>query len=441
MGSDTGNLETDPMPLNAPHLMPRLLALAACLLFALLPETVNAAKAGEHGAGQVTVKSVRSYASAESTRVVFDLSGPVQHSIFVLRNPDRVVVDVHNAHAGKRFRNIKRSRMLSGMRHAPRKGRDLRMVLDLKQRAQPKTFLLSPGGNKGYRLVVDLKPGTRVATKGGASHATASNTSRSKSGRKAVKSVNAGPDGGKRKVVVAIDPGHGGIDPGAIGHGGLREKFVVLAIAKRLARLINAEPGMRAVLTRSDDRFLPLRTRIDKARRYKADLFISIHADGFHDSRARGSSVYVVSKRGASSEAARWLAHKENQADLVGGVSLDDKEGDLAKVLLDLSQNATIEASHTAADDVLRQLKAIGPVHKRRVERAAFVVLKSPDIPSMLVETAFISNPKEAKRLGSAKHQQRLARAILGGVKRYFRGHAPAGTWFASRKKVLASAR
>ncbi len=408
----------------------RSFVLSACLLMAqclaLMPAVAIAAGAGS---AQVKVDSVRSYTKSESTRVVFDLSGPAKHSIFVLRNPNRVVVDVHNARIGERFRSIKRGKTLSGVRYAPRKGRDLRLVLDLKQRVQPKTFLLSPSGSKGYRLVVDLNHVSRYVKRGKGAV------------RKAVKSVRKLPSGGKREVVIAIDPGHGGIDPGAIGHRGLREKDVVLAVSKRLAALINAEPGMRAILTRNGDHFLKLRQRIDKARKYKADLFISIHADGFHDPRARGSSVYVVSNRGASSEVARWLAQKENQADLVGGVSLDDKEGDLARVLLDLSKNATIEASHSAADDVLHQLKAIGPVHKGRVERAAFVVLKSPDIPSMLVETAFISNPKEAKRLRSGKHQQRLAGALLGGVRRYFKDHAPAGTWFASRKKVLASAR
>ena len=243
---------------------------------------------------------------------------------------------------------------------------------------------------------------------------------------------------GARDVIIAVDAGHGGKDPGARGPTGLREKDAVLALARKLAAEINAQKGMRAVLTRSSDVFLRLRTRINKARQFKADMFISLHADAFNDPRARGSSVYVLSNRGASNEAAQWLAEKENSADLVGGVSLDDKEDQVAQVLLDLSQEATIEASIKIASRVLGGLKGLGKVHRKQVERAGFVVLKSPDIPSVLVETAFISNPTEEQRLKDSGYQTRMAKAIASGVHDYFREYAPPGTLLAANNQVLA---
>jgi len=238
--------------------------------------------------------------------------------------------------------------------------------------------------------------------------------------------------------VVAIDAGHGGEDPGAIGPRGTREKTVVLQIAKKLAHFINSERGMRAVLTRQGDYYLPLRKRVELARKRKADLFISLHADAFTNSRVRGSSVYVLSRRGASSEHARWLAERENASDLIGGVSLDDKDGLLASVLLDLSQTASLEASIDAAERVLNGLKKVGKLHKPGVESGAFAVLKSPDIPSLLVETAFISNPQEEKKLLSAAHQQKLARTLAVSVKRYFEGNPPNGTLLATRSHIIA---
>jgi N-acetylmuramoyl-L-alanine amidase len=238
---------------------------------------------------------------------------------------------------------------------------------------------------------------------------------------------------GLRPLVIAIDAGHGGQDPGAKGPGGTREKMVTLAIARELARQVNATPGLKAYLTRDTDVFIPLVQRYQKARAAKADLFVSIHADSFTSPDASGSSVFVLSQRGASSQAARWLANQENAADLVGGVKLQDKDDTLASVLLDLSQSATLKASEDMASQVLGGLKRLGPTHKGEVERANFVVLRSPDVPSMLVETAFISNPGEERRLNDPAHQSQLARAILDGVTSYFSRQPPPGTLYAAR--------
>jgi N-acetylmuramoyl-L-alanine amidase len=247
--------------------------------------------------------------------------------------------------------------------------------------------------------------------------------------------------GRERDLIVAIDAGHGGKDVGARGPSGTHEKDVVLAIARKLAVLVDNEPGMRPVLVRDGDHFIRLRDRMKKARAQGADLFVSIHADAFSDHRARGSSVFVVSERGATSEMARILADQENAADLVGGVSLNDKDELLKSVLLDLSQAASIEASMNVADNVLGELKQIGNVHKSRVQQAGFMVLKSPDVPSILVETAFISNPTEERLLRDARHQRRLAQAIMKGIRAYFRENPPPGTVMASRESgtVVAS--
>ncbi len=367
----------------------------------------------------VTVRGARLWAAPDNTRLVLDLSGPVEHRVFTLDDPPRVVVDLERARLAATFDGLDLARGYVGrIRHGQRPGGDLRVVLDLRHDARPKSFLLRPSGQYGYRLVVDLYDA--AARRG------------------PVKTVAQAAAGRPRDVIVAIDAGHGGEDPGARGRRGTREKDVVLAIARRLARLVDAEPGMRAVLIRTGDYYIGLRERMARARRHRADLFISIHADAFRDRRARGASVYVLSRRGASTEAARWLAERENAADLIGGVSLDDKDDLLATVLLDLSQSATIEASIEAARAILRELGRVGRLHRRRVEQAGFVVLKSPDIPSVLVETAFISNPREERLLRSPRHQERLARAILRGIRRYFADHAPPGTLLASRRHVIA---
>jgi N-acetylmuramoyl-L-alanine amidase len=309
---------------------------------------------------------------------------------------------------------------VKGIRTARRDRNTLRIVLDLKRETRPRSFTLKPGGRHGNRLVVDLYE-TGVAK----SKPAAANKPLPQSKPQA------------RDLIIAIDAGHGGEDPGAIGRGGTREKDVVLSIARRLEALIKAEPGMRPVLIRQGDYYIGLRQRIDKARKHGADLFVSIHADGFRDRRVQGSSVFVLSRRGASSEMARWLAAKENASDLAGGVSLDDKDDLLAEVLLDLSQTATIEASIDVAGNMLQELQRVGKTHKSSVQQAGFVVLKSPDIPSVLVETAFISNPVEERKLRDTRHQQYLARAMLRGIQRYFSTHPLPGTHRLAREYTI----
>lgn len=363
------------------------------------------------------MQNVRIWAAPDNTRVVFDVSGPVEHSLELLDKPHRLVVDIRNAKISQAIRiaisqPISADKYLKNIRSAERGSSDLRVVFDLKKNIEMRSFLLQPNSQYGHRLVVDLYDENNQ--KGAIQVMTQADNKRSKD------------------VVIAIDAGHGGDDPGATGPNGLREKDVTLKIARNLANLINQEYGMKAVLIREGDYFLSLRKRIGKARRHKADLFISIHADAFKDPKVRGSSVYILSNRGASSEAAKWLAERENAADLIGGVSLDDKDDVLASVLLDLSQTASLEASIGVADRVLSGLKKLGKTHKKHVQSAGFAVLKSPDIPSILVEMAYISNPEEERKLKGKAYQTKLAKAMLSGLKDYFRNHAPEGTLLAS---------
>ncbi|MGB5306299.1 MAG: N-acetylmuramoyl-L-alanine amidase [Gammaproteobacteria bacterium] len=370
-------------------------------------------------AAQVEFRNVRVWDAPDHTRVVFDTSGPVTHTVFALQDPERLVIDVPAAQATDALKTHKqKGGLVTDIRTAHNKQDVLRIVLDLAQATRPRSFTLKPGGQYGHRLVVDLY-----------SNAAASEVAPTKS--------VADKTSDLRELIIAIDAGHGGEDPGAIGKHGTREKHVVLSIAQRLARLVEEEPGMRPVLIRQGDYYIGLRQRINKARKHKADLFISIHADGFRDRSVRGSSVYVLSRRGASSEMGRWLAAKENAADLVGGVSLDDKDDLLAEVLLDLSQTATIEASFDLAGNLLDELKRVGRPHKSTVQQAGFVVLKSPDIPSILVETAFISNPAEESKLRDKKHQQTLARAMLSGIRDYFGRYPPPGTLLSAREHII----
>jgi N-acetylmuramoyl-L-alanine amidase len=379
----------------------------------------------------VNFESVRLWAAPDNTRVVFDVSGPHTHKLFSLQNPERVVIDVPAGRVGKSLRaDAVAGGLVKGVRVARNKPDTLRIVLDLEQRTRPRSFSLKPNGQYGHRLVIDLYQTGKGDTPASATPA------KFAAARTAV--ARAVP-ASARELVIAIDAGHGGDDPGAIGRRGTREKDVVLAIARRLAALVEKEPGMRPVLIREGDYYVGLRQRINKARQHKADLFISIHADGFKDHRAHGSSVYVLSSRGASSEMGRWLEAKENASDLAGGVSLDDKDDLLAEVLLDLSQSATMEASFEVADNMLAELKHIGKTHKPTVQQAAFVVLKSPDIPSMLVETAFISNPAEENKLRDRHHQQNLANAMLKGIRDYFGTHPPPGTLMVAQQYVVKS--
>jgi N-acetylmuramoyl-L-alanine amidase len=373
----------------------------------------------------VDVRAVRLWAGPDNTRVVVDLSGTAQHSLLLLHNPERVVLDVPGAHLVKTAHGVPRGAgTVKSVRMSRSPSGNFRLVLDLAGPIQAKSFLSTPNAHYGYRLVVDLGSANRVD--------------------KPIKVKHAPSDA--RDLIIAIDAGHGGEDPGAIGKNGTREKDVVLAIARELALKISAEPGMRAILTRGGDYFVPLRDRMRRARAQQADLFVSIHADSIRDRSIDGSSVYILSQRGATDEASRWLAERENASDLIGGVSLDDKDDVLASVLLDLSQSASLNASQVAAERVLHQLTQAGEVRKHEVQQARFMVLKSPDIPSMLVETAYISNPQEEQRLRTGAHQAKLAAAIHQGVHDYFYANPPMGTRIAqlaaagSGRPVLATA-
>ncbi len=369
-------------------------------------------------AAQVRVENLRMWPSPERTRLVFDVTRPAEHRVFTLQGPDRVVVDLADAVLARPLpQPAADDRAVARVRSAMRENGDLRIVLDLKRQVRPKSFLLKPNATYGHRLVLDLYGGP---------------------GRPVAKPSAAARDG-RRDVVIAIDAGHGGEDPGAIGRGGTYEKDVVLAIARRLESMLKAEQGMRPVMVRTGDYYLRLRKRIRIAREHQADFFLSIHADAFRDKRVRGASVYALSQSGATSEAARWLAKRENASDLMGGVSLDDKDDLLASVLLDLSQTATIEASIGAGDAVLHGLGRLGKLHKHEVQQAGFAVLKSPDIPSILVETGFISNPSEERRLRNPRHQHSVARAIVRGLRGYFRSHAPPGTLLAASREHVIS--
>lgn len=371
-------------------------------------------------AEQFDVMGVRLWPAPDNTRLVFDLSGPIEHTLFTLKNPDRIVIDLQNARLQGELPVAEGDDSpIKSLRSAERNKNDLRIVLDANQTLRPKSFALKPYGEHGHRLVLDLQHAkkNRVVAK----------SSRVPNTRKQAK---------LRDVIIAIDAGHGGEDPGARGHRGTQEKKVVLAVARKLEALVKKEPGMRPVMIRDGDYFLRLRDRINKARKARADIFISIHADAFHNPKARGSSVYTLSRRGATSEAARFLATSENNADRIGGVSLDDKDDLLASVLLDLSQTASLEASLDVASNILGGLKQLGNTHKRNVQSANFLVLKSPDIPSVLVETAFISNPEEERKLRTSAYQQQLAKAMMKGVRHYFERFPPPGTHLARRHTI-----
>ncbi len=394
------------------------------------------------------IRSVRLWRAPDNTRLVFDLSGPVQHSVFTLAAPDRIVIDVSGAKLATSLEQLSLANTpITGVRSAQRSADDLRVVIDLSAPVSPKSFTLAPNQQYGHRLVVDL------FDQGSAPPATQAPSIASGAPPVPVTPTQPPPKltpvpNGKRDIVVAIDAGHGGEDPGALSPvKGQYEKHVTLAISKELQRQINAEKGFRAELVRTGDYFIPLRKRTEIARKKGADLFVSIHADAAPRASAFGASVYALSERGATSETARWLADAENQSDLIGGagnVSLDDKDKMLAGVLLDLSMTASLSSSLNVGQKVLSNMGGITPLHKRRVEQAGFMVLKSPDIPSILVETGFISNPNEAKKLHSASHQQALARSITSGVKQFFHENPPPGTyvaWLRDEGKIAAGPR
>ncbi len=364
-----------------------------------------------------TVNGVRVWRAPDHTRLVFDLSEPVAHKVFPLENPDRLVIDVENTSFSADISSLELAKSpITSIRTGENNQKNLRIVLDLKKAVRPRSFSLAKNEQYGDRLVVDLYDHDKATIK-------------------TVEDVAA--ENNQRDIVIAIDAGHGGEDPGASGPRRIREKEVVLDISRKLKKLFDQAPGYKAVLVRTGDYYIPLRTRTSIAHKKRADLFISIHADAFKKPSANGASVFALSRRGATSETARYLAGRENRADLIGGagsVRLDDKDHMLASVLLDLSMTATLSSSLEVGAEVLKSVGGLARLHKKRVEQAGFMVLKSPDIPSILVETGFISNPTEANRLASPSYQQKMANAIFQGVNRYFNNNLPVGTLLAARQ-------
>ena len=380
-------------------------------------------------AQQINVNSLRYTTSSKQNRMMFDVTASPIHRVFVMDNPSRLVIDIKNARLERSLNQPSATHPLfSRVRAGTKNDTNLRIVVDLKTPISSKKFSLSSNNRDEHCLVIDLfNKEPIVATKTKDKAVTQLVTSKALEPKTvATKSMVVKSTEPKRvnSIVIAIDAGHGGNDPGAHGSQGTEEKIVTFEIAKKLAALVNKQPGMKAVMVRKGDYYVGLRDRMQIARAAKADLFVSIHADAYQDADVKGASVYTLSTRGASSEAARWLADSENASDLVG-VSLNDKEDVLASVLLDLSQTATQEASVNVANHVLKSFDNVAQLHKDSVQKAGFIVLKSPDIPSILVETAFISNPSEEQNLLSARYQSKMANAIFKGVRSYFKQSAP----------------
>jgi N-acetylmuramoyl-L-alanine amidase len=383
-----------------------------------------------------TVASARIWPAQEYTRLILESASPIAHQMMLLKDPQRLVLDLEGVEPdGELAQLVQRLRPndphIQSIRLSRFRPGIVRLVLDLKDEVQPQIFALTPVGEYGHRLVLDIYPLTppdplmallegEAKGRSSAPDAPADKAATRDADKTATRDRSKAAPTSRRPIIIAVDPGHGGEDPGAIGRRGTREKNVTLAIARKIRALIDREPGMRTMLTRDDDYFVPLNVRVQKARRVQADLFVSIHADAFSTPTARGSSVFALSEHGATSSAARWLAQRENEADLIGGVNLDNRDPILAKTLLDLSQTAQINDSLRVGRSVLDGIGAINPLHKGSVEQAGFAVLKAPDIPSILVETAFISNPDEEIKLRSDLHQQKFATSIVGGIKRYF---------------------
>lgn len=414
----------------------------AALIFSVSPLAGAVAR-------QPAIVAVRIWPAADYTRVTLELDAPLKFTHFTVENPDRLVVDLEGVEfngvlgslAGKVSDGDPYIRQLRAGRYKPGV---VRLVMDLKTKVSAQVFELKPVGEYGHRLVLDVYPQVPVdplmalleGRKEALEPGTLDNLGRGapENGKKAESTVEAPEIQTSRKsgkpvvdrlVTITLDPGHGGEDPGAIGARGTQEKNVTLEVARRLKARIDAEPNMRAVLTRDADFFVPLQMRVQKARRVQSDLFLSIHADAWIKPEARGSSVFVLSEGGASSTLARMMAQRENQADLIGGVNIATKDAFLAKTLLDLSQTATINDSLKLGKYLLGELGSINTLHKNHVEQAGFAVLKAPDIPSALIETAFISNPEEERRLTDDAYQDKLAEAIIRGIRQYFIKHPP----------------
>ncbi len=435
----------------------RLLGAAVTLL--LLPVVPRLAQAA-------TILAVRTWPAEEYTRITLELDSELKAEHFTLEGPHRLVVDIQGLSMSRALNDLiakvkPDDPYIASVRVAQNRDSVVRLVFDLKQSIAPQVFTLKPVGDYQYRLVLDLypkiaqdpivallnkqgmmdddplakilediannptTPGETLPPAPTAPGQIALPTPKPTPQPAPSARPPAPPKGRPRTITIALDPGHGGEDPGAIGPGGTREKDVVLEIARRLKARIDATPGMRAYMTRDRDFFVPLHVRVQKARRVKADLFISIHADAWIKPSARGSSVFALSERGASSTTARMLANKENAADLIGGVNLGSQDKQIAKVLLDLSTTAQINDSLKVGGHLLDEIKGINRLHKPRVEQAGFAVLKAPDIPSILVETAFISNPAEERLLKSSAHQDKLASAMMSGISRYFAANPP----------------
>ncbi len=412
----------------------QLVRFAGASLFLLVTPLAQAAR----GSSAPSVLAVRVWPAEDYTRVTLESSAAVKFSHFTVKDPERLVVDLEGVElnavleglSGKIAASDPYIKLLRAGRFKPGV---VRLVMELKTEVVPQVFVLQPVGEYGHRLVLDVYPSNPVdplmaliekkelqqlpidEKPAGVADAQAQSPAQKKATKPVV----------DRMVTITLDPGHGGEDPGAVGRGGTYEKNVTLAVARRLKAKIDAEPNMRAVLTRDSDFFVPLQMRVQKARRVQSDLFVSIHADAFIKPHARGASVFVLSENGATSSAARWLANKENAADLIGGVNIGVKDPVLARTLLDLSQTATINDSLKLGKAVLGELDRVGDLHKPHVEQAGFAVLKAPDIPSILVETAFISNPDEERRLNDDAYQDRLAEAVLSGIRKYFKLNPP----------------
>ena len=383
-----------------------------CLAVVLLVSFIASAEA--------QVLSSRIWPARDYTRLTLESRDEIKFTLFGVKDPERLVLDLELAELSPALVELNAKvaaddPYVQGLRVAHNRPGVVRLVLDLKTEVKPQVFTLKPIAEYGHRLVLDLYPMVPLDPLA----ALIEESEKPKAPEKSKTSRVS------RLAIIVIDAGHGGEDPGATGRHGSREKNITLTIARRLKALVDAEPNMRALLTRDGDYYLPLHVRVDKARKVKADLFVSIHADAFIRPHARGSSVFALSERRATSEAASWLAKKENEADLVGGVNLDVKDVYLKKTLLDLAQTATIDHSLRLGDLVLRRLGSVNNLHRPRVEQASFAVLKAPDVPSILVETAFISNPQEEKRLNDESYQNKLARALLDGIRDYIARHPP----------------
>ncbi|WP_411794943.1 N-acetylmuramoyl-L-alanine amidase [Halomonas sp. A29] len=391
------------------------------------------------------VDNIRLWAAPDHARLVFDLSADAPANVFTLDNPRRLVIDLEQSRLETDLASLNlEGSAITAVRSGARDGGGLRVVLELSREVEPRHFSLPPNDQYGHRLVVDMEyPGesavqnpidpieAMIREQEIAANRHRSGSSEADAPRidpEVVAQQPAAPHP-RRDIIIAIDPGHGGEDPGAIGPNGTREKDVVMEISRRLQRLVDDTEGFRAVMIRDGDYYIGLRQRTRIAREQKADFFVSIHADAFNSPRPNGSSVYALSQRGATSETAQWLAASENQADLIGGVdgnlSLNDKDEVLRGVLLDLTMTATLNDSLAIGGQVLDQLGRVNRLHKSRVEQAGFMVLKSPDIPSLLIETGFISNPDEERRLRDSGHQQRLAESIFSGIRAHFNTNPP----------------